>query len=626
MGHSRIKLTLRTRIGLLLLAIAAVLAGGCARGKSPTSTPEATSVPSTATTTATATPPGASATPTRVPTDGVAAVDLVVGSATPFPPNTAFTIASGCTQCDGPLSSIERVYRNEGALRADTLFRLPGAEIGKPEVEGRYIFSVATAAGGDILLTVCETGYCGGVGNVSTDASTSVRRSRDGGVTWTTEQTLAGGAGAVHNAGLDALLYRVTFAADGSPRFAYTRYPSGQAAELGGTAARDAVVLRSGSGPPLRRGEDGIRLYRVDGNNLYFDPHLPPGSLVLNAQPIGRYWAVTWYGPEGSWGRATYTSLVEFGSGIAVRTFRWTDPIRFVYANGATIDDHTLVVNAFFEGSGHSPALLDLTSGRISPIAELAVRGTRDHDRLVVLAAERGPFARVARAGDCLNVRARPSTASESLGCFADGALLREGGVTVEAEGRKWVAVATPAGRTGWAAETFLDTSGTSGAAAFYPPGTQTSIPGLDRAIVAVASGDPAQIRAVVSYTTIPCTNRQGIGVAAACPPGVAEGGQTFEVFIGGACEGYGIPRADFERDPKLPFGPDSALYAVYRNGDGGFTLIYQYAAHRVEAGTLTANAEGKLTAFANGCGASARDLTRDIPAARFILPPRTLR
>jgi hypothetical protein len=67
-----------------------------------------------------------------------------------------------------------------------------------------------------------------------------------------------------------------------------------------------------------------------------------------------------------------------------------------------------------------------------------------------------GRFARVAGAGDCLNVRTTPGATAEVLGCYADGVLLGTNGETVTAEGRTWLSVRTPDGRNGVAAAEFL--------------------------------------------------------------------------------------------------------------------------------------------------------------------------
>lgn len=66
-------------------------------------------------------------------------------------------------------------------------------------------------------------------------------------------------------------------------------------------------------------------------------------------------------------------------------------------------------------------------------------------------------FARVNSGSDCLNVREKPSQSSSSLGCFADGVLLRlRNEPDQSAGGATWVAVETPRGTSGYASSEFL--------------------------------------------------------------------------------------------------------------------------------------------------------------------------
>jgi hypothetical protein len=65
-----------------------------------------------------------------------------------------------------------------------------------------------------------------------------------------------------------------------------------------------------------------------------------------------------------------------------------------------------------------------------------------------------GRFLRVVTPGDCLNVRQSASTASPSLGCFADGVLLPQRDASAPSG---WAAVLTPDGREGFASSAFLE-------------------------------------------------------------------------------------------------------------------------------------------------------------------------
>lgn len=69
----------------------------------------------------------------------------------------------------------------------------------------------------------------------------------------------------------------------------------------------------------------------------------------------------------------------------------------------------------------------------------------------------KGPFARVAGAGDCLNVRAAPDQNADVLACMAGGVLLRDLGEMRAAGVATWTRVATPAGAEGWANAAYLE-------------------------------------------------------------------------------------------------------------------------------------------------------------------------
>src|SRR4029079_874650 len=101
------------------------------------------------------------------------------------------------------------------------------------------------------------------------------------------------------------------------------------------------------------------------------------------------------------------------------------------------------------------PALLDVTKGTATPITANVFMQQRGRNRFIAFRS--GPFATVARAGDCLNVRESASTSAKSLGCFADGVLLRDLGQATSAGGTPWRQLATPAGAQGWASSEYLD-------------------------------------------------------------------------------------------------------------------------------------------------------------------------
>jgi hypothetical protein len=76
-------------------------------------------------------------------------------------------------------------------------------------------------------------------------------------------------------------------------------------------------------------------------------------------------------------------------------------------------------------------------------------------NRNFIVHAFEGAFLRI-DTGDpvCLNVRAEATTAAASLGCYANGVLLRVRDVEAAAG---WVAVSTTTGEPGFVAEAFVE-------------------------------------------------------------------------------------------------------------------------------------------------------------------------
>ncbi len=70
--------------------------------------------------------------------------------------------------------------------------------------------------------------------------------------------------------------------------------------------------------------------------------------------------------------------------------------------------------------------------------------------------------------------------------------------------------------------------------------GTQTGISGVDQAIEAVTSGDPAAIESLMRLTPIACTNDPGLGGPPKCAdaPGSPAEGSEVHAFPAGQCEG----------------------------------------------------------------------------------------
>jgi hypothetical protein len=122
------------------------------------------------------------ATPTRVPTPVAESIPrwileepIEIGPG-PDQLDVMLYIEQGCTQCDGPPTAIERVYRDpNGELRREALFETPA--------DSTYMTSTAVAADGTLYATACF-GRCAEVGNYLEQGGSTLYTSNDGGTTW----------------------------------------------------------------------------------------------------------------------------------------------------------------------------------------------------------------------------------------------------------------------------------------------------------------------------------------------------------------------------------------------------------------------------------------------------------
>lgn len=110
-----------------------------------------------------------------------------------------------------------------------------------------------------------------------------------------------------------------------------------------------------------------------------------------------------------------------------------------------------------------------------------------------------------------------------------------------------------------------LDSQGT------YSLETRTGIADVDPVIAAVASGDRAQIESLISYTTAPCTTREGFGGPPKCKEGEAEG-TMIEAVPMISSEGGFIRKEELD----IWTGVDAtALFAVYKVSEDGVEEEY---------------------------------------------------
>ena len=423
-------------------------------GNPPSDTPSDVTPPANQPT-AVATPPPTGETIAGVPVGGIS---FTQPGSLPVP--MSVVIEKGCFQCDGPASAFERVTLDaQGQLVTEQLF----------EPDSGYIsHSYWDSANRTHYLSVCSRGYCGGVGQVSADAQTTILRSIDGGVTWQTVQTFDGDVGLAAATQQGFLLNRSTFS-NGVNDYRF---------QILGT---DTVVRPpAGAEPEFRAGTDNLigwrktgtnELLKLDGTALVTLPAvgnpqvagMPRVAGIFNDEVL-----VTWVDGTPQSGLRGYLGIMR--NGVLATIFQHTPtagtPGIFV---GNWLTKSVVFGSAWFSptdidpSSSNStgnwgPVMLDLQTGQMTvlelygPAFSDAYAGQRNYIREV----EPGPFLRVTGAGDCLNVREQAATSAKSLGCFADNVLLKDLAAEEQSGGVTWKKVATPGGQEGWASAEFL--------------------------------------------------------------------------------------------------------------------------------------------------------------------------
>lgn len=651
---------LTLRAALVALAGFAVVAAGVAAGllllaggdeAEPAAPGETVTPPASPTGPAASPSPAPSPTATRQPVafpgevDGAPLRVLEVADGAAFPAGYLFYVEGGCTECDGPAASLDRVYSDyTGTIHADTLFEVP-----QEDVEGgAYITGIAVAGNGyGILVGVCEPGaYCGGVAEPQPGARVTFHYSGDGGVSWTTVGVIEGYArpiiawsGAARGAQGGWVARYIPVAREGPWPREYVALPAGEvmALDAGIDPTAPTIVLDGEAFYVL--GDDGRSLLSPPGaSQPAFSWKVPEGGEIIGMASFSPF-IVLWRQESGfETPPGTYFGLFEGRSdGELQAAFALPDSVSaWLGWPGTTTHDNRPVISLAIEGrSGIIPAIVNFEAGTLTPIEEYFGGRAEQHDRNRVHAVVPGPVVRIASGDDCVNVRQSPSLAGAVLGCYEDGVLLVDRGETRAAEGITWVGVTAPEGYLGWAAAEFLDAAGRDmgEAPAVYPAGTRTGNPDIDPVIAAIESGDPTEIVAVTRFTAVECVAEwDGFGSPPVCPPGTPEG-TAIEVLPGAACHGYYISREAFVANPRLPVGPDDRLFAVVRlvSGEefpdwplGIYALIYAAATPEQTFGRVIYVDEGQIVNAWDGCGATLAFLLEERYAgSELVLAPR---
>ena len=317
----------------------------------PTTAPSETPVPTT---------------PTVDPNTGEVVMDIPVRGVTigdpVTPSNVSYIVEKGCWQCDGSTTAFERVsFDASGNTTRQVIFEAPVGYI----LSGRF-----DSAGDTHYVTVCAVGYCGGVGEMSPDATSVVYRSTDNGATWHAIAEYPGSAviGALTADGPILFLQEENLgpvrleSLNGDPVVAPVdgHQPYGYRGLGFAWVSNDYQSLLMPDGSPLASGDLGGHRY-LD-SSFQFVSLLPDGSGALVS------W---WHGDEP----ATLTAyLGVFRNGELERVFE-TDELVFA---GAWLDSGTTFVGNMamdapagsdvLGGMVNQPVVFNLESGEVSPI------------------------------------------------------------------------------------------------------------------------------------------------------------------------------------------------------------------------------------------------------------------
>ncbi|MBA4179920.1 MAG: hypothetical protein C0506_04960 [Anaerolinea sp.] len=372
----------------MTVVLFAACSGG-SKGGPPAATPTATVTTASPEATATVT-----ATPTLQTINGVTVTPLHAGKPADIPAGVVLYVQGGCTQCDGPATSLDRVYRDAaGGLHSDRLFERKLRVENGTTYEENYIRTMrVSSTGNDIVIGVCDRGYCGGVGNATPDARTTFYGSNDGGITWNKMGQLAGDTWIIAVMGPGAMVRHAYQPSEGAPyTWEIVQLPGGEPAAIDPSLdVKTTTIITVGDWTPLVVGPDGMSLLWLPGpvnGTPWLGPQLPAGSRVLDARfsPSGAEGGIALVRWTAASPPNSYLGLMQERQGKPTTIFsdtpdtsiswlgQWLAPSTLV--GNATLPaaslDSPLAVSGFAWGM---PSLTDLKTGEVRPIQPLIER------------------------------------------------------------------------------------------------------------------------------------------------------------------------------------------------------------------------------------------------------------
>ncbi|MCC6268794.1 MAG: SH3 domain-containing protein [Dehalococcoidia bacterium] len=446
-------------IGIAAAVVLLVLREGSGGDPDQGAGPLATETPTPdASPSATATPPpGLTPLPSGETVAGVPVGAMSFGKPGSLPVPLSVIVERGCYQCDGPAESFDRVTLDvNGQLKVETLF--------KPS-SGYISASYWDPAGREHYLSICSRGYCGGVGPISTDAQTTIHRSKDGGVTWQPLTTLDGFVSVAGYTAQGPVLNLSSYTAPGVTDWKFQVL--GQSQVIRPPAGAEPVFSDNRLIGWRKTGSRDV--LNIDGTPLVTLPDVP----TVNGRPVqiegllgNGTILISWLAGPDSRTYSTYLGLMKNGALVSVLKGDSSLNIGTVLTQAAAFGNVSaspadIDPTSSDKNEKYLPAFVEMDTGQIT-LLELygpVFSSAYDFQRNIIRLVEPGPFVRVKGAGDCLNVRQSPSTTGALLGCFADNVLLKNLGETQQSGGITWWKVQTPDGTPGWASAEFLEGS-----------------------------------------------------------------------------------------------------------------------------------------------------------------------
>ena len=336
----------------------------------------------------------------------------------------------------------------------------------QPELAGYAI----RPDGSKIVAGFCTRGSCdaGGISEWSADAQVAIFSSSDGGITWTEMGRVDTAAEAIAILPDD----RVLLATWIEPlKTVFRTFPDMTVVEPPVPLDYSSVtVLANGELIWLAAGEsrvrsDGPPLLTIPSggrspDDVLVDPSRMDGLALFSGNETGAPYSnyLVPFDDAGAIGRGGFARAGEsvvWSTGISLRL-------------GAKMSDGSILGNGWVPTDEIAPngqplisipvpVLIDVANATIRPLRPFTNPGSfRSRD---TVGFQQGFLARVVNTeGDCLNIRAEPSSSGQVLECAAEGVLLRASDQFVtESNGIRWRAVTTPAGIQGWVSTQYLE-------------------------------------------------------------------------------------------------------------------------------------------------------------------------